>query len=780
VDRQELLNSIRNLPLLWASLAFLAGILFASALTVTLWPWLLFAAAVLLIALPARGKVTLQYQLTLIALIAACLGAARYASVQLRLDGGDLAYYNDREDWVHLRGIVSKPPALRDGYIELILRIDEISWDGARWQEVAGTLLARVQPGQTWQYGDELILRGYLLTPADYEDFSYKDYLARRNVHSVMLNAEAELVSHGQGNWFWSALYSLRELSLDVIYRMYPDPEASLLAGILLGEEHGISESLKAAFNDTGTRHIIAISGFNISIIAAFLLASFRRVLSLRNAAILTAFGVILYTLLVGADASVVRAAIMALVALLAGQVGRQQFALNTLAFGAALIALFNPLLLWDVGFQLSFAATLGLVLYADRLKQRADAWLEKRVSTAWVERLRNPLYDYVLLSVAAQITVLPLLLYHFQRFSVLALPANILVLPVQPGIMILGAASVALGLLWQPLGRMLAFLAWPLAAYTIRVVEAIAQLPWAAVTVPPIPLSIVVLLYVLLFALTIPAFRRQIPSPRLSPVIAFVALAALAFWAWSAVAAAPNGTLQITLLDVQGEAILIRTPGGRNLLINGGSSATELSSQLGRHLPFLSRDLDWLLVAGQREEQIAGLPLSMERLAPAAFAQVAAMQMTTDVKAIISYAQELQVAQSELTVGQRLDLDDGAFLEVLAAGPRGAVLLIQWNDFRALFPLGLDFDSLEALHDGLAIGRVELLLLADSGYPPLNPPEWLAQLDPALIWLAGNANDLELVTQAALGTRTVLDTGSRGWLRVSTDGETMWMQSQR
>jgi hypothetical protein len=96
------------------------------------------------------------------------------------------------------------------------------------------------------------------------------------------------------------------------------------------------------------------------------------------------------------------------------------------------------------------------------------------------------------------------------------------------------------------------------------------------------------------------------------------------------------------------------------------------------------------------------------------------------------------------------------------------------------LLPLGLDFDSLKALHDGLAVGRVELLLLADGGYAPLNPPEWLAQLDPAVIWLAGNAADLELVTQAALGTRTVLDTGSRGWLRVSTDGETMWMQSQR
>jgi competence protein ComEC len=780
VDRQELLNSLRNLPLLWASLAFLAGILFASALTVTLWPWLLFAAAVLLIVLPARGKVSWQYTLSLIALIAACLGAARYASVQLELDGGDLAFYNDREDWVHLRGIISKPPALRDGYIELILRADEISWDGARWQEVAGTLLARVQPGAIWQYGDEIIVRGYLLTPADYEDFSYKDYLARRNVHSIILNAEAELVGHGQGNWFWSTLYGLRDRSLDLIYRIYPDPEASLLAGILLGEEHGISESLKTAFNDTGTRHIIAISGFNISIIAAFLLTSFRRVLSLRGAAILTALGVILYTLLVGADASVVRAAIMALVAILAGQVGRQQFALNTLAFGAALMTLFNPLLLWDVGFQLSFAATLGLVLYADRLKQRADAWLEKRVSKTWAERLRNPLYDFVLLTLAAQITVLPLLLYHFQRFSVLALPANILVLPVQPGIMILGAASVAFGLLWQPLGMLLAFLAWPLAAYTIRVVEVIAQLPWAAVTVAPIPLSIVVLLYGLLFALTIPALRRQIPSPRLSPVFALVALTALAFWAWSTVAAAPNGRLQITLLDVQGEAILIRTPGGRNLLINGGSSATELSSQLGRHLPFLSRDLDWLLIAGQREEQIAALPLSMQRLAPAAFARVSNMQQTADIDALNSYAEEFQIPQNDLLVGQRLELEDGAFLEVLASGPRGAVLLIQWQDFRALLPLGLDFDSLEALHDGLAVGRVELLLLADAGYAPLNSPEWLAQLDPAVIWLAGNAADLELVTQAALGSRTVFDTGSNGWLRVSTDGHTMWLQSQR
>ncbi len=770
--------SFRSLPLLWLSISFLFGIALASLLPAALWLWLLLAGLAAAFLFARRRRLPWLVQFALLALCALFLGAARYEAAQAHFTAADLAYYNDSEKLIHFRGLVVKPPVPHESYTELTIRTEKLTFANGEPLSVHGLLLARVDLGAEWQYGDLVQLRGELQTPSVDEDFSYRDYLARQGIYSLMSFAAAEKIGSGQGNLFWALVYSLRQRSIEVIHRLYPDPEGALLAGILLGDESGLSNSLKAAFNDTGTRHIIAISGFNISIIAGLLLAVFSRWLGARRGIQLAILGIIFYTLLVGAEASVVRAAIMGTLALVARQVGRQQFALNTLAFSAAAMNLVNPFLLWDVGFQLSFAATLGLVLYAEPIKTGVMDWLAPRVSEAWLVRLKGPLTDYVFLALAAQITTLPLLLYHFQRFSLLSLPANLLILPAQPALMILGGASVMIGLLVLPLGQLLAFFAWPFAAYTIRAVEAFASLSWASQNISSFSLSFAVLFYSVLLVISVPALRSRLALVRLRPVVPVVVLAALCFWAWSSALAAPDGKLQITLLDVEGEAILIRTPGGRSVLINGGPSGTRLSEELGRGLPIADRQLDWVLAAGQRPEQISGLLADLDRIS---FSQLAwaGSAVSQNTSTLLTAAPQLGIPTVELKVGQRFDLDDGAYLDVLTAGERGATLLLSYGNFRALFPLGLDFDQMESLNLGHSVGRVSVLILADSGYPPLNPPEWIANLDPALIWLPGN--DLpaaELLD--ALSGRTLLMASQHGWLRVSTDGQQMWVETEQ
>jgi competence protein ComEC len=519
------------------------------------------------------------------------------------------------------------------------------------------------------------------------------------------------------------------------------------------------------------------ITGSNISIIAGLLLAMFSRWLGARRGIRLAILGIVFYTLFVGAEASVVRAAIMGTLALVARQVGRQQFGLNTLAFSAAVMTLVNPLLLWDVGFQLSFAATLGLILYADPIKTLVMGWLAPRVSEDWLTRLKGPLTDYVFLTLAAQITTLPLLLYYFQRFSLLSLPANLLILPAQPALMVLGGVSVMIGLILFPLGQLLAFFAWPLTAYTIRVVQAFASLSWASKDISSFSLTFVVLFYLVLMFISVPTLRGRLALIRLRPIVPLVALGVLCFWAWSSALAAPDGKLQVTLLDVGGEAILIRTPAGRSLLINGGPSGTQLSEELGRELA-LDRQLDWLLVAGQRSEQISGLLSDLDRI-PFGRLAWAGSATSQNSSALLDATKQLGVPTAQLQAGQRFDLGDSAYLDVLAVGDRGATLLISYGNFRALLPFGLDFDQIEELDAGRAVGPVNLLLLADSGYPPLNPPDWIANLDPALIWLpSGNPPETELLD--GLIGRVLLQASQYGWLRVSTDGQQMWVETGR
>lgn len=578
MERQpDSLTFLRALPLLWLSLAFLAGIPVASFIRAPLWLWLLLAGMPVAALIGLRKGLSWLPQFALAVGCLLFLGAARYEAALPQIGPHDLAYYNDTGSWVKIRGQLEKPPIPKDGYVELLVRAEDVTFSNGSSQPADVLLLARTQYGVDWHYGARLSLSGELVTPAEYEDFSYRDYLARQGVYSLMQFAVAERLESAQGNPFWTALYSLRENGLDTLYRLYPSREAALLAGILLGDESGLSDKVKTAFNDTGTRHIIAISGFNISIIAGLFLAAFGRWLGARKGAWLAGIGVALYTLLVGADASVVRAAIMGILTLIALQTGRQSFALNTLGFSAALMALFNPLVLWDVGFQLSFAATLGLVLYAEPLHLWAQKWLEAHLHSDRAKQISGPVKDYLLLTIAAQITTLPILLYYFQRLSLFSLPANVLILPIQPAVMVLGGLSVILGSLFVPLGQLIAFGGWALAAYTIRIVEFFAELPWASQSFSSFSLTLVFVYFAGLAALSISGIRQRLKAIRIQPAVGVALIATLSLWIWSTALAAPDGKLQLTHLEVDGEALLVRTPAGRNLLINTGSSSNQL-----------------------------------------------------------------------------------------------------------------------------------------------------------------------------------------------------------
>lgn len=763
--------SLRALPLLGLCISFLAGIVLASQIAISLWIWLpaavLAAGAVLLL----RKQSNWLLRFSFAALCILLLGSARFQASQPAIGPDDLAYFNDTGNVVEVRGILEKPVLQKDGDVELLVRAEEILFSNGTSQPITGLLLARTENGADLNYGDRLLLSGELTTPPVYEDFSYRDYLARKNVYTLIPFAAVEKLESGKGNPIWATLYALRQRGVETLYRIYPAREAALLAGILLGDESGISQSVQTAFNNTGTRHIIAISGFNISIIAGLFLALFGKLLGKRRGAWAAGIGIGIYTLLVGADAAVVRAAIMGILALVALQTGRQSFALNALAFSAALMALINPLVLWDVGFQLSFAATLGIVLYAETFRARVDQWLDAHTRSDWAKRLSRPINDYFLLTIAATITTLPILLFYFHRLSLFSLPANILILPAQPALMVLGGISMLAGMILLPLGQLIGYLAWLPTTYTIRTVEILAALPGAAQSLSTFPVSLVFGYFAILAAISLPSMRQWIKSIRLQPLIPLAILTTFVLWSWNAVLAAPDGRLHLSLLDVPGEALLIRTPGGRNLLINSGESANDLLDSLSRKIPF-GQNLDWLVLAGRRNDQINGVGGVLDRLSPAAISYaISDPEVGEQLKGET-------VTPTQMLPGDRLDLGNGASLEVISEGVRGAVLQLTWQNFQALLPLGLDFDQMEELNFGADAGQVDLLLLADGGYPPLNPPEWIANLSPAAAWVATDADNE--ASPAIEPQFPVFSTGQNGWIEVITDGENMWLEIER
>jgi competence protein ComEC len=642
-----------------------------------------------------------------------------------------------------------------------------------------------------YEYGQIIRVRGSLKTPPEDEEFSYRDYLAQQGIHSYMSKIEVTVLPGNEGDFFFRTVYKFKNKSLENIHRLFNDPEASLLAGILLGVDTGLTKELQDAFKNTGTAHIIAISGFNMAIIAGVFFSLFKNLFGERWGAVIAAVGILFYTLMVGAEAAVMRAALMGIISLAARQLGRRNMGMNALGAVALFMALYNPLVLWDVGFQLSFFATLGLILYAEPFSLFVSNIIS-RFSKGDTSTFAQILNDNVVLTFAAQLTTIPIMAYHFKRISLISLIANPFILPVQPAVMILSGLAMLVSHVIFPLGQLLAWIAWPFAAYTIRIVELFDQVPHGSIYLGDSSIWWAIGFYIVLFAVTFnwPAIKEwfnslasSLRTVALTGIFAFLFICMILIWRASATTG--DGQLHITFFDVgSANAVLIQTPEGRNVLINGGPSTSELSDELGRRLPFFSKKLDWLVIASTNEDDLSALPRVVERYPPESVLWSGNVQASFSSQTLDQYFAENEIPVIRAETGQKLELGDGSFIEVQAAGPRGSVLFIQYKNFRALLPIGVSEGTYESIEYGNVIDTVDVLLLADSGYGPSNPPDLIENLNPRLVVLSVGAGDPDgLPSQDVIDSLdgySYLRTDRNGWISIRTDGDSMQVDVER
>lgn len=269
----------------------------------------------------------------------------------------------------------------------------------------------------------------------------------------------------------YKKIYAARDWFLANLTYVIAEPHAAFIAGILVGSKSELPKDIIKDFQQTGTSHIIAVSGYNITIVAKALLAVALLVLSRKWAFWTTVSGLVLFMILTGAQASVVRATIMGISVLVARQAGRLPTPLHTLILAAGImVAIDPPILRYDIGFQLSFLATFGILEVAPLLEQRMR-WT-KRLSV-WGEAL--------VMTMAANICVLPLILYYFKSFPLYFLPANLIVLPLIPLTMLIGFSAGVFARL-PLLGDFVGYLARILSEVILGVIHFFAHLPGSSI----------------------------------------------------------------------------------------------------------------------------------------------------------------------------------------------------------------------------------------------------------------------------------------------------------
>lgn len=459
--------------------------------------WLWAGAGAGLLAAPAlRGERRKVARLAALMLLCAALGGLRYLGTLPTLGPQSVTSLLEHGE-VTLTGSVAGEPRRSEEQQRVTLRVETATVDG-RTAAYEGLVLVVLPPYPTYAYGDRLQVRGELRRPRAAErpgEFDYRAYLAHRGIFVMLTEPEeARQLPGRRGLAPLAAVLAFRAHCQAVLLRALPEPQAALAIGVVLGIQSSMPDEVYRTFSITGTSHILVVSGWNFTIVAGMLGALATRLRLGRGATLALALVVMwVYAVFTGASAAVLRAAAMASLAAVARATDRSTEPWRLLLGACWLITLADPHTLWDLGFQLSALATASLFAYGAPVA----AWFNQRRPFNWP--FMAPVTEALVATFAAQVLTLPLILYVFGNLSLVAPLANVVIVPVAPFAMGLGALALLGGLVWLPLGQWLALGAWLPLTWITEGARLLAEPRWASAQAPPFPLWILVAWYALI-----------------------------------------------------------------------------------------------------------------------------------------------------------------------------------------------------------------------------------------------------------------------------------------
>jgi competence protein ComEC len=746
-------------------------------------------------------------------------GGLRFPSSLPPVDEHSLCFYNDT-GFVEIQGMVAEEPDIRDRFCLLTFSASDIIINDER-KQVSGTALIRVPRYPTFRYGDVLKITGKLETPEPFDTFDYKSYLERQGIYSLIYYPGVDVLDQGEGVKPLQWIYSLRERLSTSLARALPEPQGSLAQAILLGLRGNVPDSLNQAFSRTGTVHLLAISGLHISIIIAMLLSFGILVFGRRRSIyiLLTLMLMWLYVMLAGMNPPIIRAAIMGSLFLIAEYLGRQRSAIIALAFAAAVMVGVQPYLLWSVSFQLSFLAMAGLVLLFPHLQ----AWGRRRVTAIFGNRealvtTGSMITDIFAASLSAIVAVWPLIAYNFGIFSLVALPATFFSLPALPFIIVTSTLVAFAGLFALLAAQIFGWLAWLFLSYLVLVVQVFDALPHSSLEMATVSTWHIWGYYVILAGvIAFPNYRNQLAafSSRLSSVMKKVAqgipksrlgfsmkwlvlpLLVVAILVWAVALTAPDGKLHISFLDVgQGDAVLIQTPNGQNILIDGGPDPQKINLELSKKLPFWDRTIDLVVCTQPQADHVTGLVDVLQRYKVKQVLESGVSYNSSIYQEWLRLVEDKGIEYNIARAGQEIDLGGGITMKILNPPPEffqgtscdvdnnGVVLKLTWHKVSFLFTADIREEAEFELIGQRANLKSTVLKVAHHGSETSTTQQFLAAVDPeAAVISVGADNPFghpnpEVVERLIdrLNEDSVYRTDEDGTIEFITDGERLWM----
>jgi competence protein ComEC len=568
----------------------------------------------------------------LVILFSCCLfsffGAAFYYPASL--PGYSSVSVFNNQDMVELKGNVIAEPEVKDNITHLQISVIQIK-AASEWQDTRGKVLLYVPRYPEYFYGDSLRIKGKLEDPPKFADFDYQAYLAREGIYSTMRFAQIEILERGTGWGPTAWIYSIRTRLSQSLAQSLPEPQASLAQGIILGIRTTIPDSLRSNLSITGTAHLLAISGMNLTIVTGILVSLGLWIFGRRHYFYIwiTLAAIWIYALITGMEAPVVRSSIMATIFLLAELTGRQKSSFVALTLSAAVMVGVNPQVLWTISFQLSYLSMVGLIFIAPYLQNLGHRTVQAFLKEEGPARIVLPVIDSFSVALASTVAVWPLVAYKFGLISYIGPLATVLITPVFSAIIFGGMATAVIGIMSPSTGQVIGWVAWLFISYMLWLVNAFANLPAASIKNDSISIGLVWTYYaIFIMVIYIMSNLRKITRVILRIIeqsksglhrafelysalpkkYLIIPLLILALLTSLAAVSLPDKYLHVSFLNVgEGDASLIHN-GNQNILIDGGPSSQAICLGLSQKLPFWDRSLDLVILTHPHLDHLSGL----------------------------------------------------------------------------------------------------------------------------------------------------------------------------
>lgn len=686
-------------------------------------------------------------------------GALQY----LLIDAGNKSRYSDFSNKeVLVTGMIDSEPDIKETKVSYVLNTFEIECEG-RTHKVKGKILFSTPLNNEMpilEYGRNIKVSGVLNLPMGVRNpggFDYRQYLAKSGICASIFAGYGDIKLFGYGGTSIitkTGLY-IRNRIISVINRSLPPQQAGLLCGMLIGYTSGLGEEVQQAFSDAGLSHLTAVSGMNVAFIVAPLLFLFKKLhLRQKTANIIIIFILILFVSITGFTPSVVRAVIMAIVVLIGQIAMREPDIYASIALAAIILFVISPYNMFDVGFLLSFGATLSLVMFYKPILKFID-----------FKHIPGFIKNVAAATIAAQIGTIPITAFFFNKVSLISLLSNILAVPLVEVITILGFIMAIVGQVLLFLSQLGGYINCIFLSFILFVTKLSASFPGAIVRLATPHVMIIAAYYTaFIYMLWLkPKYKLRL-KPRVQISIAAILVVILV------IRLIPGNEMKVVFIDVgEGDSTFIRTYSGKTILIDGGGYNSKLSK--GKNIgdtvisPFLFNQgltsVDLVIASHAHDDHIQGLFPVLKIFRP----DNLIIPDTSDIKefkALITEAKKDGVKVNSCKKGDIIKVDKYTYFEVLypwrdsaentSLNNTSIVLKLHYKNMSILFPGDIEKAAENALLDSKADLSASVLKVAHHGSISSTSIEFLEKIRPLMAVVSVGKNNFGHPSMEVLG----------------------------